>query len=275
VRWIVPCPAKLNLFLAVGPRDSRGYHPLRTIFQAVGIFDSLNITVADIDEVVCDDPLVPVDNTVSRALRLVRELVELPPLRIELQKSIPMQSGLGGGSSDAAGLLRAAGAISGQILPSGELEGIALALGADVPFFLVGGRARADGYGERLTMCPDVEGEWYLIAKPEVGCDTREAFQKLDELTYEWLEFPEDEHIYNDFERVAPSESLDLLERLLFLGSTGAGLTGSGSAVFGRFPSPTEAGAAMEKLKNQGVDNVWFASSISRKGCLRIDREYE
>src|SRR5579884_3948653 len=91
------CPAKVNLFLAVGPKDGRGYHPLRTIFQAIDLADALEVTVdAPEPGFFCEDPSVPAENTVTKTLRLVSEIVPLPPLRLVLRKQIPAESGLGG-----------------------------------------------------------------------------------------------------------------------------------------------------------------------------------
>ena len=266
MRLVVSCPAKVNLFLAVGPKDARGYHPLRTVFQAVDLCDTLEIeTGAERSEVTSDDPALPTDNTVAKALRLVAEVVSVPPLRVVLRKTIPAQSGLGGGSSDAAGLLRAVRALMGRGVTDRELREVALAVGADVPFFLVGGRARGEGYGERLTPLEDAPTEWLALAMPDVRCPTPEMYRRLDDLSYPWREFPEGDELSNDFERVAPCECLDLIERLDALGAKGAGLSGSGSAVFGRFSSQEEAETAVERLKGEGASWAYAARTLGRK----------
>jgi len=101
----VQCPAKINEFLAVGPRDARGYHPIRTILQAVGLFDELTISdETEKDTFTCNWDL-PERNTITKAWTLGKELAPLPPLSVTLEKRIPIQGGLGGGSSDAAGFL--------------------------------------------------------------------------------------------------------------------------------------------------------------------------
>lgn len=262
----VRCPAKLNLFLSVGPPDRRGYHPIRSVFQAIDLYDVLRIEPADEDAVVCDDPDVPAENTVTKALRLLREVAPLPPLKVHLSKEIPAESGLGGGSSDAAGLLRAAKRLAPG-LPEAELAGIALAVGADVPFFLVGGRARAEGYGERLTPLPDGPDEWYVVLRPPVGCPTGEMYRKLDEKPRDWADYGEG--LYNDFERVAPCECLDWIERLLTLGARDAGLSGSGSAVFGRFESPEQTRAVAAEVRTHGV-RAYACRSLGRVESLAL-----
>jgi len=265
----VRCPAKVNLFLAVGPKDHRNYHPLRTIYQAIDLSDSMTIAEGSgKHEVVFNEPGIPANNTVTKALRLLSEVISLPPLRIEIEKKIPPESGLGGGSSNAAAILRAAQRIVGAEIPAGELKGIAEAIGMDVPFFLLGGRAKAEGYGQILTALPDTESEWILVARPEVGCSTPAAYRRLDELQYVWREFPESDELYNDFERVAPCESMDLVEMLLSAGARDAALSGSGSAVFGRFHWRGEADAAKVKLMSNGAQSAWLARTLSRSESL-------
>lgn len=244
------CPAKLNLFLSVGPKDHRNYHPIRTIFQAVSLYDELEIERSDQIEFICDDPSVPAENTVVKAIRLMQEVADFPPVRVHLTKRIPSQAGLGGGSSDAAGVIRASRQLMSGALPEYERSAVAKSIGADVPFFLVGGRAIGEGYGEKLTKLPSPDPvEWYVVAQPADLCATASAYARLDEMSYEWRPLPSEFETYNDFERVAPCGSLDLIERLLVHGASRAGLTGSGSAVFGIFPDQSSAEAAAEKMK--------------------------
>ncbi|MBL8088199.1 MAG: 4-(cytidine 5'-diphospho)-2-C-methyl-D-erythritol kinase [Chthonomonas sp.] len=261
------CPAKVNTFLSVGQPDASGYHPIRSIFQAVGLYDTLTITsgVAQ-TEILCDWRGLPERNTLSKTLQLVRELVDVPPLRIELRKGIPVESGLGGGSSDAAGLLRALPQFVGE-LPWGHATMVAEAVGADVPFFLVGGRARAEGYGEKLTALENVPREWLVIVKPDVGVSSAQAYGQLDAKPREWRAFPvDDRELYNDFERVAPCACLEIVDRMLGLGADGALLSGSGSAVFGRFA--TEEEARKVAMHMAGAGNVFVAPTLSREESL-------
>ncbi len=267
----VLCPAKVNLFLAVGPKDSRNYHPLRTIFQAIDLCDVVTIEKGEgKHRVVFDDPSIPADNTVTRALRLLNEVISLPPLLVTIEKHIPAESGLGGGSSDAAGVLRAAQKIAGVSIPLPELSGIAQAIGMDVPFFLTGGRAKAEGYGHIVTAQPDAPTEWIVVARPAVGTSTPEAYRQLDDKTYEWRDFPSGDELYNDFERVAPCESLDLIEALQTLGAKDAGLSGSGSAVFGRFDSEESAKKCVAQITEKGAQRAWVARSLTRSESLRM-----
>lgn len=257
----VLCPAKVNLFLAVGPLDKRGYHPIRTVFQAIDLCDTLRIGPGEgEDRIQCDWDDFPEENTLTRTLRLVRELISVPPLRIELEKRIPAESGLGGGSSDAGGLLRALRKIVYPAPPESFLKDVAAAVGKDVPFFLLGGRARGEGYGERLTPLPDAEGGWYVVVRPYgVGCATKEAYARLDAMSYPFREFSDELDMYNDFERVAPCESLEYIQTFGAYGARGALLCGSGSAVFGLFEDEHEARMAQYRLSQDARISVWLA----------------
>jgi 4-diphosphocytidyl-2-C-methyl-D-erythritol kinase len=261
----VRCPAKINLFLSVGPKDGRGYHPIRTVFQAISLSDWMTISDETASFAFESNVSLPEDNTVTKALRLVAEAVNVPPLRITLEKNIPAESGLGGGSSDAAGLLRCISRFVQAPIADGLLRDIAFAVGADVPFFLVGGRAAAEGYGEKLTPLPALPLTHLVVARPEVGCATAEAYRRLDARPYEWRELSVDS-FYNDFERVAPCECLHLKELLLSLGAADALLCGSGSAVFGVFPSAELAQAASQSLDVQS----WSCHTITHEESVRI-----
>lgn len=268
MRVTVPCPAKVNLFLAVGKPDARGYHPLRTIFQAVGLYDTLTLDDEAEPGFFCHGMELPAENTVTKTLRMLSEYALIPPLRIELEKQIPHEAGLGGGSSDAAGLMRGIRPFLVAPIAEGFLRDIAIAVGADVPFFLVGGRARATGYGEILEPLPDAPEAWYLIVKPSEGVPTGPAFRALDAMDYSWRDFPIDDTLYNDFERVAPCVCGELCERLVVHGARDAALTGSGSAVFGRFKSQAEAEAAQVKLDREVDLPSWVVPTLSRRQSL-------
>lgn len=262
----------------MGKKDAIGYHPIRTIFQAVGLFDELGVSLREAEFPVqndmayhsvgnhligCDWRDFPAESTISKALRLAEEIAIVPPLLISLQKRIPAQSGLGGGSSNAASTLVALSRLGVGILPH-EVMDVAKAVGADVPFFLVGGRAKAEGYGEILTPLAPLPTETYVIARPQTGCETGPMYAALDNLEFPWREFPSVDELYNDFERVAPCESLDLIDTLRTLGARDAGLSGSGSAVFGRFLASEKAEQAKNFLVERLDCQAWTAISLDR-----------
>ena len=267
---LVRCPAKVNLFLSVGPRDEGGLHPLRTVYQAVGLYDELLVEEAGEDSFECDWPQLPADNTVTKALRLLRELVPLPPLRISLTKRIPAEAGLGGGSSDAAGMIRATRKMMPEHCSERFAHEVAAAVGADVPFFLVGGRAKGTGYGEIVEPLPDRDRRWLLIVKPEEGVATGSAYAALDGGVQVLRPAPQltdwgDLELHNDFERVAPCVCRELSDKMLELGADGALLCGSGSAVFGVFGSESEAMKAQDDMQ---ADRSWVAPTLNREESL-------
>lgn len=271
--FLIHCPAKVNLFLSVGPPDESGYHPVETILQTVGIFDTLHASPSPSGQHIVEfsDPQIPEQNTVTRALDLLQGSgIHMPPLRVVIQKRIPQKSGLGGGSSNAAAILRIAKDLAQTDLPQTKLDELAAKVGVDVPFFLHGGQARGTRYGEVVQDLPDPEPFMLVIAKPEIGSDTTATYAKLDALNLQ-LRSPADESDFghNDFERVAPCESLELIERLLALGASKAALTGSGSAVYGIFDQrDSEADAAAAKLREEGLEFAVAVPTVPRKDSL-------
>lgn len=265
MRVTVRCPAKVNTFLTVDRPDAHGYHPIRTILQAIGLYDELTIDDEGEPGFFCDSPDVPAENTVTKALRLVSEFVVHRPLRIELTKKIPSEAGMGGGSSDAAGLLRVINKFLPAPMEKPMLLDVALAIGMDTPFFLIGGRARGEHYGEVLSPLPDGDPEWLVLAKPAVGMASGPAYRALDEKAFPFLEFPEGDDWHNDFERVAPCECLELIERLQVLGCDRAVLTGSGSAVIGRASDEADAERIADRLDAHWVE---VARTLTRAESL-------
>jgi len=268
----VVSPAKLNTFLSVGAPHQNGYHPIRSIFQAISLHDTITIQISEETKITCNWEGLPESNTLTKVLRLLKELVDLPPAAIHLEKRIPTEAGLGGGSSNAAALLRGVLRFAKIELPWAQAEAIAAAVGADVSFFLVGGRARVTGYGDKVEAMPDSESQHYVLVQPRVGVPTAHAYARLDATEREWREFPDDLlELYNDFESVAPPECLVVRERLLNAGAEGAMLTGSGSVVFGRVANSEEASKVLLKLREEFPD-YWMsaAESLTRDQSLRM-----
>jgi 4-diphosphocytidyl-2-C-methyl-D-erythritol kinase len=264
----VRCPAKINRFLSVGPPDPTGMHPIRTIFQAISLADELVIEPSSADSIHTNWNALPHLNTITKALHLAREYTDVPPLTIRLDKQIPSEAGMGGGSTDAAGLLRALMRLTNGRLRERDAHEIATAVGKDVPFFLVGGMARATGYGDILEPLEDGSEETLVIACPGAKVSTANAYAALDAIEREWRDFPAQLEPYNDFERVAPSESLDLKARLEALGGSDCLLCGSGSAVFGCFPDKPHADRAADRLRSEGYDQVWVVRTLNREESL-------
>jgi len=266
----VASPAKLNLFLAVGQKDASGYHPIRTIFQAIGLYDDVTIDLG-IGETSVEfiGANIPADNTVTKVLRLMSEFCNLPAMGIRIEKRIPMEAGLGGGSSNAAAVIRAVRHLHPERFTEADAFSVARAVGADVPFFLVGGRAKGEGYGEILTPLPDPAEAWAVVVKPDYGHSTKEMFEALDQMDYPFVEFPETDLRYNDFERYA-CDVTDRVERLLVFGAESGGMTGSGSALYGLFADREKATQAKSRAEGEQLGQAWLVPLLSRAQSLAI-----
>jgi len=178
---VVPARAKLNLDLAVLARTPDGFHEVRTHMQAVALHDLLELKRADRTTMTTTGrhPLDPVSNSVRKAHEAMQDETgrELPTA-FHLDKRIPPGSGMGGASADAAAALKGLAAIHNV---SADLTKIAAGIGADVPFFLGGGAALAEGRGERLTTLP-TKPEWFAVAWPEIELSTAAVYRAWDEV---------------------------------------------------------------------------------------------
>jgi 4-diphosphocytidyl-2-C-methyl-D-erythritol kinase len=177
-RW--PAPAKLNLFLHIVGRRADGYHELQTVFQLIDLCDSVSVVVRGdglIERPVGPANVAPEHDLVVRAARALqaRTGVRLGAT-LRVFKKIPQGGGLGGGSSDAATALLALNRLWGCGLSIDELAGIGLPLGADVPVFVRGSSAWAEGVGDRLTPL-ELPERWFVVVHPGVGVATRDVFQ--------------------------------------------------------------------------------------------------
>ena len=255
-----PAPAKLNLFLHVVGRRDDGYHLLQTVFTLIDRCDRIRLRVRDdarIDRVNVL-PGVPPDLDLSvRAARLLQEASGTSKgVDIELDKVIPMGGGLGGGSSDAATVLMALDRLWGTGFGEEALAEIAGPLGADVPYFLDGRTAWAEGIGDRLAPL-EIAPRWYLVLVPPVGVPTREIFT-APELTRNTEPLKMEDfsarsqgvRFANDLERVVTARYPVVERHLEWLRGRAAGarMTGSGSCVFAEFDRREEAQAVASGL---------------------------
>ncbi len=245
------CPAKINLTLEVLDRRPDGYHTLRSVMVPLELADALRIEPASSFAFACSDPTLTVEENL--AVRAARALDPLPAAKLTLQKTIPIQAGLGGGSSDAAGVLRAAMAGAfGQTYTVDWLR-VARSLGSDVPFFLTDSAALVEGTGERVTAVGAVPAWHVLVVKPPVAVSTAAAFAQLDAVArpsrprntsislaslsaLQRGDFDEVERaLSNDFHEpiaAATPQIARALDALRAAGARNAMLSGSGSAVF-------------------------------------------
>jgi 4-diphosphocytidyl-2-C-methyl-D-erythritol kinase len=183
-RLVIRAPAKLNLVLRVGPLAADGYHPLATLMVALeGLEDEVAIAAAPERALDCPGAPAGPANLAWRAIDALEAACARPlPARIEITKRIPMQAGLGGGSSDAGAVLVGINALYGLGLGTDALEGLAATLGADVPFFIRGGTQWATGRGERLTPQPPPADLWAVICEPVASLSTTEVYRTFDRL---------------------------------------------------------------------------------------------
>lgn len=263
--------AKVNLTLQVGSRRPDGYHAVMSVMQRISLWDTVTVERGTgRDTLLCSVPVTENvdDNLCMKAARafFAETGTKSDGVTITLEKHIPVQAGLGGGSSDAASTLLALRTLYAPSLPDVQLEHMAAALGSDVPFFIRGGTALARGRGERLTPMPRLRDGWFVIVKPPEGFSTPAMYRRLDDLPPEPPRpdampaalAAEDIRavaaaLYNSFERAVPPDSAvwDIESALRAHGALAALLSGSGSAVFGLFAREDTARAAAETLRER------------------------
>jgi 4-diphosphocytidyl-2-C-methyl-D-erythritol kinase len=278
-----PAPAKLNLFLHVTGRRADGYHLLQSVFQLVDRADTLHFDLRDDGRIVRTTALAGVpeaQDLIVRALRLLaaeyqrRHGREAPGIDVALDKVLPLGGGLGGGSSDAATALMVANHLWQAGLAPAELMALGLPLGADIPFFLFGQTAFAEGVGEALQAVdgPDC---WYVVIEPGVAVPTPAIFSAAD-LTRntkpvtisDFSRHPEGRDGRrgfgkNDLQAVASRLFPPVAEAVEWLGSHGdARMTGSGACVFCAFSSESEADRVLASVP--AIWNAWKAKSLNR-----------
>ena len=263
-------PAKLNLSLQVFGKRPDGYHHIRSVMVPVSLYDDVTVEEARAGiSVECDMPGVPTDasNSCHKAAALFLAWAGTPDgVRIRIRKAIPAESGLGGGSSDAAAALKGLIVLTGKQPPREALLSMAVRVGADVPFFLPGGAALVEGIGERLTPLPWNVPFYAVIVRPAFGFSTGEGYLRLGrepgappprDRVPSFRTFSDvAAAVRNDFEAAWESshpEIAAIRRELRSAGAAAAGLSGSGSAVFGLFTSDGAAREARGKL-SAGAD---------------------
>lgn len=280
--------AKINLTLRVLALRDDGYHELRTAFQSLALHDTLIVTPArGVFALTCDDPAVPSDETnlVWRAAeqlwRASGRAGSLNGVRIALRKRIPSQAGLGGGSSDAAAALRALALVWRLKLSDAELHAVARELGADVPYFLIGGAALGVDRGDLIFPLADRPTQSVVLARPPFGVSTRDAYAWWDAECHRSAPaepvnradaaLPASE-LRNDLEPPVAArhpEISRLTEELRRLGASYAAMSGSGSAVFGLFDREAAATRAARRLTVPGR-LVVTTTTVDRRRYRRL-----
>jgi len=284
-RLTISAPAKINISIDVKGRLANGYHLVEMIMQTIDLFDIVTVEKTQSGvSIQCDDPRLPCDNG-NIALKAAQLFFEKCPnkggAKISLKKNIPIAAGLGGGSSDAAAVLKALNRLYDNCLTNTELAELSGRLGADVAFFLSGGTQYAGGIGNELTQLPDFEGVHILLVNPGFPVSTKWVYTNLD--INNLGERPDTtgiidaikrmdinfvaENMRNVLESVTLKEYPELkeiMDKLNEYGALGSLMSGSGPTVFGIYQSGDKAEAAKEEFLKK-YTNVYHTITISRR----------
>ena len=276
--------AKVNLTLDVLGKRPDGYHDLKSVMQTISLRDDITIDMGTGEpwRLECDREGIPCDerNLAWKAAKLYLDTIHQDPegLRIHIQKRIPSQAGLGGGSADAAAVLRALNRHYGEPLSIAALAELGSLVGSDVPFCTLCGTALVEGRGERLRKLPDLPDCVFVVCKPEFSASTPELYRKLDERAipmrpdHQAMEsaiLAGDlgkiaENVYNVFDPVVTQEHLELNYIKSIFHSYGAmaqQMTGSGSAVFAIVPE-FEFAAVICNMLRENFPQVFIAKPV-------------
>jgi 4-diphosphocytidyl-2-C-methyl-D-erythritol kinase len=276
--------AKVNLTLDVLGKREDGYHDIKSIMQAISIRDDVEIDIGTGKpwSLTCTDPKIPTDerNLAWKAAKVYCDTMKKDPegLTIRITKRIPTEAGLGGGSADAAAVLRALNKHYGDPLSVMALAELGAQVGSDVPFCVLCGTAMVEGRGERLRRLPDLPECFFVVCKPDFSCSTAELYGKLDAATigkrpdHQAMEsalLAGDlgkvcENIHNVFDPLVTEEHLELnYIKSIFnsYGAVGYQMTGSGSAVFA-IVTEFEYAAVICNMLKENYPNVYIGKAI-------------
>ena len=279
-----PAYAKVNLTLDVLGKRPDGYHDLQSVMQTISLRDDIEIDIGTGKpwKLVCSREDIPCDerNLAWKAAKVYCEAMNKDPdgLEIRITKRIPSQAGLGGGSADAAAVMRALNEHYGSPLSIMALAELGAQVGSDVPFCVVGGTAMVEGRGERLRMLPAMPDCVFVVCKPDFSISTPELFKKIDEKAI--AKRPDNramessilsgdlgrvaENLFNVFDPVVTEDNLELnYIKSIFnsYGSVGQQMTGSGSAVFCLVPE-FEFAAVICNMLRDNYPQVFIAKPV-------------
>lgn len=243
--------AKINLFLSVGDKRADGYHDIDTVMHTVSLFDTVELSEFEGLRVECAELDIPKEQNLAfrAAQAFFSHTGIIPSVRVSVNKRIPAQAGLGGGSADAAAVLRGLNKMYSAGLSLPVLAGIGSTLGADIPFCVYGGKARCRGIGD-IILPLETEHLHLVIIKPQADCPTGKMYSALDNIQRTVPVYGEVEY-FNSFDSVCPAECRAATQKLLSLGAETAMLSGSGSAVFGIFATEESARKAENAVKHE------------------------
>lgn len=263
----LPAPAKLNLFLHITGRRADGYHNLQSVFQLIDLYDYLSFDIHHNSLTInALDKLVPDDNLIIKAARLLQQHTGYQSgCHIELQKNIPMGGGVGGGSSNAATTLLALNTLWQTCLSLDELAKLSVQLGADVPVFIRGKNAWAEGIGEQLLAVdlPEID---YIVLKPDCFISTKQLFSQesltrnTPETTFAAYQ-QNPAQCGNNFEAIAKKLYPEVAQALAYLNQFGqARLTGTGACVF----LPVQPGQDISSILQHAPCKSYFCHGLQQ-----------
>ena len=276
--------AKVNLTLDVLDKREDGYHDLKSVMQTLSIRDDIEIDVGTGKpwKLLCSDESIPTDerNLAWKAAKVYCDAMNKDPngLEIRITKRIPVEAGMGGGSADAAAVLRALNDYYGNPLSILALAELGAQVGSDVPFCVVGGTAMVEGKGEKLRKLPDMPDCIFVVCKPDFSVSTPALYKKIDEVTIP--KRPDHQamesallagdlekvahNLYNVFDPVVTEEHLELnYIKSLFhqYGAVGYQMTGSGSAVYA-IVSEFEVAAVICNMLQSSYKDVFICKPV-------------
>nr|WP_296455359.1 4-(cytidine 5'-diphospho)-2-C-methyl-D-erythritol kinase [uncultured Acetatifactor sp.] len=275
--------AKINLGLDVVRRLPNGYHEVKMVMQSVGLWDELTLERAEGGITITTDAdglSTGEDNLIYRAARLMLDKYGCPGLRVHLQKNIPIAAGMAGGSTDAAAVMKGINHLYRLGLSPAQLMEDGVAIGADVPYCILGGTALAEGIGEKLTPLPPLPPCHILIAKPDISVSTKYVYEHLDANGLEahpdidgMVQAIRDGSLRGVLERMAnvletvtvPAHPViaDIKARMRELGAADSLMSGSGPTVFGIFRQEDRklAEAALEQFGQEDLAGQAFLTT--------------
>ncbi len=267
--------AKINLTLDITGKLENGYHSIASVMQTISLYDEISVeknkfgdiwVYSDGGEFAEEMPLDE-DNTCEKAaVEFLRYIKATEGVDIHIKKNIPSQAGLGGGSSDAATVLRLLNRLYEANLPYDKLRKLAAKIGADVPFLVTGGCALCEGIGEAITPVENGLSGYVLLVKPDFGISTPEAYRLFDEKKLPYGNSSEAVMnsgcflglLSNDLEKaVANPEIEEIKRKFIYLGASDSLMTGSGSCVYGLFEDKKAAETAAKSLEDYPFVGVY------------------
>ena len=280
----IKAAAKVNLMLDLTAVLENGYHSIYTVMQSIGLFDTITVETTDSDKITlsCSDESMPTDNknTAWKAAEFFFEHIgsETKGVNIHIDKNIPSQAGMAGGSADAAAVIVALDKLFNTNLREEELLSIGEKVGADVPFCILGGTRLCLNKGEVMAKLPDFNPCYMVIVKPDQGVSTKEAYSNYD--SAQWIRHPDNEGFLfaattkdfdtmckkaaNVFEQVVEvSDRVKIKSVMRNHNAKLAMMTGSGAAVFGVFVSKQDAENCKKALEDM-FSSVFIAEPTEK-----------